>query len=238
MMTTQKTFKRRVRARMTKTGESYTAARQQLLRKAPAQGAESVEAVAPAGEPAAADVSEAHLLTSDDAMRKGSGKSHGEWFALLDEWGASERRHPEIAGWLGTTHGVPGWWAQNITVAWERARGIRARHQMADGFSVSVTRTVGVVPEHALDAFTDPELRRRWLPVGGLARRPTRAAGTARFDWPDPPSRIVVSVDPKDAGRSVVGVAHEKLPDAEAAERLKASWRAWLSALKALVEGS
>ncbi|MBA3587552.1 MAG: hypothetical protein H0W41_07935 [Chloroflexi bacterium] len=33
-MTTQKTLKRRVRARAAKTGESYTAARAQLLRKA------------------------------------------------------------------------------------------------------------------------------------------------------------------------------------------------------------
>ena len=34
-MTQQKTFKRRVRARMAKTGESYTAARRQLLTDAP-----------------------------------------------------------------------------------------------------------------------------------------------------------------------------------------------------------
>ena len=33
-MPTQKTFKTRVRTRMSKTGESYTTARQQLLRKA------------------------------------------------------------------------------------------------------------------------------------------------------------------------------------------------------------
>ncbi len=35
-MTQQKTFKRRVRARMAKTGESYTAARRQLLADAAA----------------------------------------------------------------------------------------------------------------------------------------------------------------------------------------------------------
>ena len=56
-MPTQKLFKRRVRARMTKTGESYTAARRQLLRKVPEPGLEpSVEPELPSPEPASSEV--------------------------------------------------------------------------------------------------------------------------------------------------------------------------------------
>ena len=71
-----------------------------------------------------------------------------------------------------------------------------------------------------------------------MRQRPTRAANTARFDWADPPSRIVVVVLPKDAARSTIAVAHDKLPDAEAADRFKAAWRGWLGSLRTVMARS
>jgi hypothetical protein len=208
-MPTQKIFKQRVRTRMAKTGESYTAARRQLMQKVEAPAA--TEAAEPATSVEA--VNDAELLTSDDAMRRGTGRGHQEWFALLDAWGATGHSHTEIARWLHETQGVPGWWSQNVTVNYERARGMRSPGQM-----------------------TDAAFRKRWLPGITLRSRPTRAEWTARFDWSDPPSRIVFTVDPKGPDKSLVAVVHEKLPDAEAAERLKVAWRAWLSDLKADLE--
>ncbi|MBA3235366.1 MAG: hypothetical protein H0T59_05155, partial [Chloroflexi bacterium] len=148
-MPNQKAFKQRVRTRMTKTGESYTTARAQLLRKGsdpeglPEQPADEAPdaTLAPADQPTDATPStdaEA-LLTSDDAILRATGRGSGDWFGLLDGWGAQERRHPEIARWLMNEHGVDGWWAQNLTVSYERARGLRARHQMTSGFAIAVT---------------------------------------------------------------------------------------------------
>ena len=237
-MPTQKIFKQRIRARMTKTGESYAAARLQLLRKAgdPADpgraGPTAVSEAAGAGDA----TSPTDLLTSDDAMRRGTGRGHEEWFALLDAWGATERRHPETARWLRETHEVSGWWAQGITVDYERARGIRSRHQMGDGYSIGVTRTIAVDAERLLGAFTSAPVRRRWLTDGSMRQRPTRAALSARFDWSDPPSRVVVTVIPKGADKATVAVGHEKLPDEGTADRLKGAWREWLGGLKAYLE--
>lgn len=232
-MPTQKLFKQRVRARMTRTGESYTSARQQLLRKS-SRDVPAAEAPAQATPEDSATPTE--TLTSDAAMLRATGRRHAEWFALLDGWQANTRRHGEIATYLRDAQGLPGWWAQNVTVAYERARGLRAVGQMADGYQVAVTRTVATDAASALAAFTDPERRRAWLPVNGITPRPTRAARTARFDWADPPSRLVVTVQPKDEGRVVVAIVHEKLPDTAAADRLKASWRGWLGELKAGLE--
>src|SRR5688572_13732316 len=109
-MPTQKLFKRRVRARMAKTGESYTAARHQLLRKAGEMDA--VDSPAPS-----TDVPAEAMQVSDEAMRRATGKSHAEWFALLDAWGATRHMHTEIAQWLSQSQGVPGWWTQSVTVA-------------------------------------------------------------------------------------------------------------------------
>lgn len=238
-MPTQKLFKKRVRARMTKTGESYTAARRQLLRKAtepePTTDRESGQAT-PQIVPAPAPVipSDA-LLVADEAMIRATGKGHAAWFAILDAWGASDHTHTEIARSLKETQGTPGWWTQNITVAYERARGMRARHQQADGYSISVTRTIESDPERALEAFTSAPFRGQWLPEQPMTPRATRAAMTARFDWSDPTSRVVVNVVPK-GDKAVVAVTHERIPEAEAAERLKAAWRGWLGELKALLE--
>ena len=144
--------------------------------------------------------------------------------------------HTEIARWLSETHGVPSWWTQGVTVAYERARGMRARHQMRDGFSVGASRTIAVNAEQALAAFTSAPLRQRWLPDAPMRQRPTRAALGARFDWSDPTSRVIVSVVPKGEGKTLVTVGHEQLPDAEAGERLKGAWREWLGQLKAVLE--
>ena len=90
-MTRQKTFKRKVRARMQKTGESYTAARRRLI-----AAGERPEVEAPDFEPP----------MSDDAMRERTGRGWDEWFALLDAWEAASRPHPDVARWLRDEHGV------------------------------------------------------------------------------------------------------------------------------------
>ena len=82
-MTTQRSFKRLVRARMEKTGESYTAARARLLAAVPATGADDAE--------------KPPLATSDAAIRERTGHGWEEWFDFLDEWGGTQRPHREIA---------------------------------------------------------------------------------------------------------------------------------------------
>jgi len=235
-MPTQKIFKQRVRARMTKTGESYTAARRQIMRKAADPDPEEIEAASPSQPAQPPTIPADALLVADASMLRATGKGHAEWFALLDEWGATNHTHAEIARWLSEAHQTPGWWTQNITVAYERSRGMRAPHQMADGYSISVTRTMTTTPDRALLAFTSASRRRLWLPDALMRQRPTRAAFTARFDWSDPESRVIVAVAPKGDDRSTVYVAHEKVPDAETAERLKIAWRGWLGQLKTVLE--
>ncbi|HEX7197553.1 MAG TPA: DUF4287 domain-containing protein [Candidatus Limnocylindria bacterium] len=225
-MTTQKTFKQRVRARSDKTGESYTAARAQLMRKA--------NAVTPTPEPDSMELAG----VSDDAMRQATGRTIGAWLAILDAWGARDRRHPEIARWLVSEHGVPGWWAQNVTVAYERARGMRAKYETASGFVASVSRTINAPPDRVLAAATDDTVRALWLPHAGVTLRAATPGKSARFDWTDPPSRVVFGLTGKGEDRTLVGVAHEKLPDGDAVQAMKALWRERLDALKELIESS
>jgi len=225
-MTTQKTFKHRVRARSVKTGESYTAARSQLLRKAglPAAVAAPPDPMALTG-------------MSDDAMRRGSGKTIGQWLEILDAWGATEHKHPEIARRLVAEHGIGGWWAQSVTVGYERARGMRAMHERPSGFEVSASKTISASAEQITDAFSDASLRERWLPDAPIRERLSTRGRARRFDWDDPPSRVVCELTSKGEAKTQIGLLHEKLPDADTAERMKAMWRGRLTQLKELLEG-
>jgi hypothetical protein len=241
-MTRQKSFKRRVRARMDKTSERYTAARRQLLAKA--AGAEPAEALGPTAPPAPAEPAAAPPAApgakgpySDEVVRSNTGRSWDEWFALLDAWGAVERPHPEIARWLGEEHGVGGWWAQGVTVAYERARGLRAPGQRRDGsWEVNASKTVAVPVERLYAAFTDPAVRERWLPGAAFEVRTAQPGRSIRANWEDGPTRLAIGFTALGDAKSQVALTHQGIPDPGTADRLKAFWRERVAVLKRVLE--
>ncbi len=216
-MTRQKSFKTRVRDRAAKTGESYTTARRRLLEKATPVRAQSIP---------------------DAGVRERTGRGWEEWFALLDAWGATARTHTEIARWLGQEHAVASWWAQNVAVTYEQARGMREPGQGSDGyFSATGSKTVAVSAERLFEAFADESLRSQWLPGVTLRVRTATAPRSFRADWEDGSSRIAVGFTAKGEAKAQVAVGHERLTNAEDAARMKAFWRERLTALKELLEG-
>lgn len=216
-MTRQHTFKRAVRARMQKTGESYTAARAVML----------------AGDEQAGGVP---MTMSDEAIERRTGHGWEHWFDLIDEWGGTRRTHREIAAWLASEHRIGGWNAQSITVSYERARGGRAVGEKADGFAITASKTVNVPVERLFDAFVDPDERRSWLLDGELRERTANRPKAARFDWGDGTTRVVVGFDSKGAEKSVVSLEHQRLFDAEEADRMKTYWRERVAELKEVLE--
>jgi hypothetical protein len=223
-MTRQKSFKQDVRARMEKTGESYSGARRQLLAKAERKAE-------------AASVEDYEALMSDEAIQRRTGKRWGEWFAILDAWGGTEHTHKEIAAWLSEKHDIDGWSAQSVTVGYERARGMRAPGQRpGGGFSVTASRTIAAPVERLFEAFTDESVREGWLPGAELRERTSTPSKSARFDWEDGSTRVVVGFYTKGDAKSQVALEHERLPDADSAEQMKAFWREGLAKLKEQLE--
>jgi hypothetical protein len=241
-MTKHKSFKGRVRARMDKTSERYTTARRQLLAKA--AEAEAPEGPATPAGPAGpttgtvpVDAPGARRPYSDAVVQANTGKTWDEWFSVLDQWGAAERPHPEIARWVSEEHGVGGWWAQGVTVAYEQARGLRAPGQRRGGqFEVNASKTVAVPVERLYQAFADDRLRERWLPGGRFEVRTARASKSIRANWGDGLTRLVVNFTARGEAKSQVALVHERIPDAATAEELKPWWRARMADLKRLLE--
>jgi hypothetical protein len=220
-MTEHRSFKRLVRARMEKTGESYTAARASLL-----TGSEKGKVTTAPTMP-----------ISEGAIPDRTGRGWEQWFDLLDEWGAQERTHKEIARWVTEEQDTDGWSAQSIAVAYERARKGRAIGQQEHGFSITASRTVAVGVERLFDAFTDERKRSHWLADGELRDCTATPPKSARYDWGDGATRVIVGFERRGDGKSTVALMHERLPDAAAAERMKSYWRERLGALKAALEG-
>ena len=217
-MTRQKSFKRLVRTRMDKTGESYTAARAALL------GSEEKSADWPT------------LTTSEEAIVRRTGHGWERWFDVLDEWGATERSHGEIASWLQDQQAVDGWSAQSITVSYERVRGMRAVGERPDGFAVTATKTVAVPVGRLYDALADPARRAAWLPDADLRERTATRPKNARYDWGDGATRVIVGFEAKGDAKATVRLSHERIPDAHEADRMRTYWRERLAALKEALE--
>lgn len=182
---------------------------------------------------------------SDAKVVESTGKSLQDWYRVLDDWGAKEKTHKEIAAYLYDEHGVTGWYAQSITVEYERERGLRGVGQACDGdWKFAYTRVVAAEPnriwevvrplveaghdgEHATGA-TDVEVKRDepanrflgWGDFDGLSR-----------------CRIDIAVGGRPDGKSTVTVDVQKVPTAEEQARLKTLWQDRLKFVKSSCEG-
>lgn len=224
-MTTQESFKKRIRARMEKTGEKYNAARRALIEQA-----QQRQQIPQADGGRAWSAQPEH---GDDAVREATGRGWDEWVDLLEDAPVAEEGHTAVAAWLQDEHEVDGWWAQSVTGGWERITGRRLPHQMPDGtFTANRSRTIdgldgdvlrGVLldadgrdvlfPEHAVELRSRPTTKVLRFGIGG---------GVALID-----------IARKAGDRTTVTVAHEKLATLDDVRVWKQFWGDWLEALAA-----
>lgn len=216
-MPTQKDLKRIVRSRMKKTGEAYTAARLQVLKKR---------------EPVTPNYADVAGM-SDAVVKTKTGRTWAEWVRVLDEARASEMPHREIAQFVSSL-GTPGWWTQMVTVGYERIRGLREKGQRRGGlYEAGKSRTFNAPVETIYDAFANARKRRRWLNVK-VAVRAAAHNKRMRLTWDDD-TRVEITFTAKGSAKSVVTVVHQKLPNKPAADAMKKTWAEHLDRLAQLL---
>lgn len=222
-MPRNKDRKRIIRSRMKKTGESYTAARAQLLSKANIkQPARRVDHAALAG-------------MSDDTISAKTGRTWIEWVRVLDADNAATMSHREISTLVHGKHRVGDWWAQAVTVGYERIKGLRERGQRRSGaYETSKSRTFDVPVTALFRAWADDRTRNRWL--GGLASsvRTATAPKSLRLQWPDG-TIVAVWFTAKGPKKSAVALAHTKLRSKGAADEARKHWTERLDALSSVL---
>jgi len=224
-MPSQKDFKRLVRARMEKTGESYTSARANLARSRPST---------PRGLKGLTNYA-ALAGMSDDAVKAKTGCDWEKWVWTLDTAGAESMSHREIAQMVHETWKVPDWWCQTVTVGYERIKGLREIGQRRSGeYEANRSKTFAVPMTRLFQAFASARTRNRWLDGAKPTVRKATPGRSIRMTWNDGTSVEIWFVS-KGAAKSVAQVAHRKLASKDDVEVRKAYWGGRLAALEDLL---
>jgi uncharacterized protein YndB with AHSA1/START domain len=193
----------------------------------------------------------------DETLAEKTGKTREEWNAILDAFDCRAKGHKATAKFLEDEHGVGPWYAQSITVDYERARGIREVGQRSGGkFAVNITRTISVPVERVWQAWADASEVSKWFTTS--AKQDFREGGAydngdgdkgvykkivplerLQFTWENekhcPGSLVIVEFMAKGA-KTTVAITHEKLPDKAGSEEMKKGWTWALTSLKSYLE--
>ena len=169
---------------------------------------------------------------------------------MLDRFGGVGKGHTALARHLYDDHAVPAGTAQGITVAYERARGVRAVNQRCDGeYEVSVSKVVNATTADVVRALTD-ERRAQTLdqgsgPCAGQGARGgvdstaskgvvVRADGQGRYRYKWGKTTVQLYLMPKGGDKVSLVVTNSKLADGAMVEARRTQWRAAVNALAQL----
>lgn len=195
---------------------------------------------------------------SDEAVRKRTGKSWSQWFGILDRWGAAKKGHRKAARYLGDRHGLEPWWAQAVTVRYERDRAGRPLHQRASGaYEITVSRVIAAPTRRVFECLVEPTDLSKWFArgssvearVGGLYRNrdgdrgeflAIRKPKLLRFTWENPrhaPGTVVeIALAARGRGKVTAALTHRRLRTQRDAAKMKEAWNWAMDSLRSYVE--
>jgi len=174
-------------------------------------------------------------MISNEAVKARTGKDWDTWFKVLDRAGAQKLGHTATAGLLMKRHAVPGWWAQCVTVEYERARGLRERHQTGAGYSIGVTKTISSRLHNLYVATSDAKLRRRWFPRGAFEVSSQTRDKYFRGPWKKT-ARLEVGFYAKGPDKAQIALQVSRLANRAEVETTRETWKRALGKLQTLLE--
>jgi len=181
----------------------------------------------------------ARSIITDKLVVEKTGKTMEEWFKVLDKKGAKEMKHTEIFAMIRSIKTLEplGEWNHNLlTTTYEWNRGLKERGEKANGFEISVSKTVTVPIEVLYNYWIDDQLRNKWLKGENITIRKATLNKSARVTWSDGETSLSIDFYPKGDNKSQVVVQHLKIKDGDKATELKMYWNKMLEALKVLLE--
>ena len=250
-MTRARSLKKTIRARASKTGESYTTARRHVLAARSATPARAPAATLP--PPPAQSRHTPKGSVSEERIKQLTGHGLDHWFAVLDRFDALTKGHTATADHLYSQHGVPGWHAQGITVAYERARGRRAVNQRSDGYYyVSVSKVLPVSVRELVKIISNKRQRTGWIEevdrdlaaalaasLAGPEGKPfvIKDNGTARHRYKEGRALVELHLEGRPGGKTSMVAVSSKLADAGAVDRHRSAWRGFFARLHGHLTG-
>ena len=166
-----------------------------------------------------------------DSIAKATNKSWDEWVKDLDERGARDMTHTDLAKQLydeldGSIDNH-GWWAQGITVAYEQHIGKRMPGQLANGlFELAVSKTINTdrktCVQQTVSWFESPsEVNGQTMLKQRFSETPKRS--NWRCDFADG-SKFAATVE-ESGEKSKLVLSHTAVPTKADADSWKVYWK-------------
>lgn len=168
----------------------------------------------------------------DEAVEKATGKSWGKWFAILNQEKAARLEHKEIVKLLSDKYEVDGWWAQSITVEYERHLGKRKVGQVKDGtFQTAVSKTLPGNLDQVFKIWLSKVRDVKEFNSIPLAGKPVISKSEKWRYWRvelQDGSKVTITVGTKTADKSILTFSTEKLKDQDAIEQWRTYWKDYI----------
>lgn len=193
----------------------------------------------------------------DDATAKAeTGRTLGEWFALLDARGGPAKGRRDIGQHLLVEHKVTPWWAAALNIAYEAHHGLCEKDGRAKGYTICATKSVKAPPEACYPLLASPAGLDRWLGPGTqgevadggaisnadgnrAAVRKVNPNKVVRLVWeqPDaaPGTPVEIKLEPAGA-KTTIMVTHDRLQTQADADGFRRAWGEALDRFKVAVE--
>lgn len=168
--------------------------------------------------------------TTDKSVHKATGKVWDEWMSELERIQAHKLSHKDLAAMLVADYDVSAWWAQTITVEYERFIGRREVGQSCEGdYQAGASKTLPGTMDEVLDAWEEFVAGKKSLNDDAYADTPNISKTEKWRYWRvnlQGGSKVNITITQKAPGKVGLAVNHEKLPDTDAVDAWKVFWKA------------
>ena len=190
------------------------------------------------------------------SAKKATGRSLGEWFALLDAAGGPAKGRRDLGALLHGEHKLEPWWSSTIIGQYEAAHGLKEKDGRLKGYTICATKSIKASPIDCAAQFSSAQALDDWLGKGHQLDfkdggqlhnadgnraqiKKINPGKNIRLIWQQPGVAENTPVEIKFApagSKTTVMVTHERLQSREEADGLRAAWGEALNRLKSLIE--
>lgn len=171
-------------------------------------------------------------VISDNTILKVTGLSWIKWTERMGMMGAPKLSHQEIVRLLIATYNVDDWWAQTLTVRYNRANDHKALGQGGDGFyTAAITEDYSGTIDQALDWWQTKINRSTMFGHDDIETSSTTQTGKWRYYRAvlTDKSRVLVGIYQKTPSKAEIGLIHERLATEEIAAGQQLFWKSFFS---------
>jgi uncharacterized protein YndB with AHSA1/START domain len=194
---------------------------------------------------------------TDAACKAATGKALSEWFAYLDGMDGLKIGRREINNHLYGMKLDP-WWCTTIAVEYERARDVKKKDGLYEGYFICSTKTIAAPLSKVFEAWSDPTQFAKWFGDGvkaefkeggpystsngvsgefGRIRQDKDIRMTLGGAGMSQPAQIEAQFQDKGGGKTGLLVNSTRIQTRPEADGIRNEWAGALNRLKALCEG-